>query len=452
MKISDMILYSFLKGLQKVVEALPGKLVLPAGVLAGHMAYLFLPRRRNITVNNIRRAFPGKSYSWCRLTALKVFRNFGRNIIEMIKFSAGRFSHMVEVSGIDKIDGGGVLMMGHLGHWEITGMSVASSGRDIFPVGRRIHNKAFDRIVNDLRTSFGGGHIPYRRGMREVLRKLSEKKNVCVLVDQRIKKGLPVLFFNRPVRATHLVSVLSRKAKIVSGYSRHDDEGKIRVYYENPPEMVDTGNSLKSDFINTQRQMDWIQKLIEEKPDEWFWMHNFWKDRWGAVFLDRDGTINFDRGYVSSRKQFEVIPGALEGMRRLRKAGYLLVVVTNQSGIARGYYTEKDYIELNRYMLDLFKSEGVIVDRVYHCPHHPDDGCGCRKPGAGMVRRALKELNIDLKKSFVVGDKESDMLLGEKLGMKRVMVGNERKKRKLFEEEKSARDLKRAAEIIINGF
>ena len=135
-----------------------------------------------------------------------------------------------------------------------------------------------------------------------------------------------------------------------------------------------------------------------------------------AVFLDRDGVINLDRAYVHRWDDFEFVPGAVEAMRRLKQAGYALVVVTNQSGLARGYYTEEQYQELTLAMKQALAEAGAAVDEVYHCPHHPrgsvaglDIDCDCRKPAPGMILRAAKELNLSLADSILIGDKPSDI-------------------------------------------
>ena len=128
------------------------------------------------------------------------------------------------------------------------------------------------------------------------------------------------------------------------------------------------------------------------------------------MFLDRDGTINVDSGYVSRREDFQLIPGAAEGLRILQDAGYQLVVVTNQSGIARGYYTEEQFQKLCAYMDELLSRHGIRKMPVYHCPHLGED-CGCRKPKTGMFYEAAKQLNIDFARSWAIGDKERDLAI-----------------------------------------
>lgn len=143
-----------------------------------------------------------------------------------------------------------------------------------------------------------------------------------------------------------------------------------------------------------------------------------------AIFLDRDGVINHDSGYVYKVDDFEFIDGAIEAMQQLKKAGWLLVVITNQAGIARGYFTEQDFMSLTEWMDWSLADRGVDLDGIYFCPHHKDYGnetykqdCACRKPKPGMILDATAELNIDLTQSWIVGDKGSDLQAGENAGI-----------------------------------
>ncbi len=147
-----------------------------------------------------------------------------------------------------------------------------------------------------------------------------------------------------------------------------------------------------------------------------------------AVFLDRDGVINVDHGYVSSWDQFEFLPGVPAALWQLQSAGYVLVVVSNQSGIGRGLYTEADLAALNRRVHRyLYDERGVEIAHFYHCPHHPTEAlpewrqpCHCRKPAPGMIEQACAELHIDPSSSLMVGDKVSDMEAGRAAGVGRL--------------------------------
>ncbi len=141
-----------------------------------------------------------------------------------------------------------------------------------------------------------------------------------------------------------------------------------------------------------------------------------------AIFLDRDGTVNNDPGYVHKVGDFGLLPGAAEGLKLLKKKGFKLFFITNQSGIGRGYYTEEDFHKFNNHVLAELKKEGIEIEKTHFCPHHPDEECDCRKPNPKIIRDVASEFDIDLKKSFTIGDHPSDMLLGKNAGIKTVYV------------------------------
>lgn len=137
-----------------------------------------------------------------------------------------------------------------------------------------------------------------------------------------------------------------------------------------------------------------------------------------TLFLDRDGVINVDRGHVHRIEDFEFIPGIFELVGAANEADWYVVVVTNQAGIAKGYYTAEDFALLTMWMCDQFRENGAHIDAVYHCPHHPEFGnpstrnCDCRKPKPGMILAAVHDMGIDVSRSILVGDKDTDMAAG----------------------------------------
>jgi D-glycero-D-manno-heptose 1,7-bisphosphate phosphatase len=143
-----------------------------------------------------------------------------------------------------------------------------------------------------------------------------------------------------------------------------------------------------------------------------------------AVFLDRDGVVNKEKGYVHTIDEFQFMDGVFDACRQMTNAGYRLVIITNQAGIGRGYYSEEDYYRLTSWMLNEFRMHDIQIDGVYHCPHHPVHGigryrrvCDCRKPAPGMILRAAEELSLDLRRSILVGDKASDIEAGRAAGV-----------------------------------
>ncbi|WP_425806385.1 D-glycero-alpha-D-manno-heptose-1,7-bisphosphate 7-phosphatase [Desulfitobacterium sp. Sab5] len=143
-----------------------------------------------------------------------------------------------------------------------------------------------------------------------------------------------------------------------------------------------------------------------------------------AVFLDRDGTINVDVNYLYRIEDFRFIEGMPQFIKKFNDWGYKVIVVTNQAGIARGYYTEKDMNKLHRFINNELKKIGAHIDAFYYCPHHPDitGPCHCRKPESGMILQAINDFNIDVKQSLLFGDKMWDIESAEKCGIKGFLV------------------------------
>ncbi|QSZ41313.1 D-glycero-beta-D-manno-heptose 1,7-bisphosphate 7-phosphatase [Sulfurimonas aquatica] len=149
-----------------------------------------------------------------------------------------------------------------------------------------------------------------------------------------------------------------------------------------------------------------------------------------TLFLDRDGVINTEKDYLYKVEDFDFINGIFDLCRYYQDLGYLIVVVTNQSGIARGYYSEDDFNILTNWMLEEFFNNDVIISGVYFCPHHPDISgeCECRKPSPGMLFDAKNDLDIDLENSIIIGDKERDIEAGINAGLKLTYLFDESNK------------------------
>ena len=144
-------------------------------------------------------------------------------------------------------------------------------------------------------------------------------------------------------------------------------------------------------------------------------------DGW-AVFLDRDGTVIYDVGYPRDPQQVRLLPGVGEALAKLRKQGFRLVLVSNQSGIGRGMVAWKEAEQVHRQVVSNLAEYGVYLDGAYYCPHAPEEQCGCRKPSPEMLLRAAEELDLDLAHSFVVGDKPSDVEVGKRAGCRTILL------------------------------
>ena len=181
-----------------------------------------------------------------------------------------------------------------------------------------------------------------------------------------------------------------------------------------------------------------------------------------AVFLDRDGVITQEPPhYAHKLSQLELISRSADAIRLLNENGFMVIIASNQAGIARGYYREEDVVLFSQAVKENLAKEGAYVDAIYYCPHHPEAkieryrvDCNCRKPKPGMLTRAEKELNIDLKQSFVVGDKLSDIEAGKRAGCKTIMVktghGVEELKSNLIKCNYVADDLYDAVKYVVN--
>ena len=151
-----------------------------------------------------------------------------------------------------------------------------------------------------------------------------------------------------------------------------------------------------------------------------------------AIFLDRDGTIIEDPGYLDSCDKIRFLPGVSEAIKLLNENGFKVIVITNQSGVARGYFTEETLKEINKYICQSLAEQGACIDRVYYCPHHIEGiiegykkDCYCRKPNPGMVEEAVCDFGIDLRKSFVIGDKSIDVETGYRTGCRTILLASE---------------------------
>ena len=177
-----------------------------------------------------------------------------------------------------------------------------------------------------------------------------------------------------------------------------------------------------------------------------------------AVFMDRDGTVIVEKGYAHKPEDLELIPGSAESIRRLNELAFLVIVVTNQAGVARGYYGEDQVRLFHENMDRVLGGYGARIDAYYFCPHHAEYGgrvaCGCRKPAPGMILQAVADFNVDIKKSYMIGDKAVDMQAAIAAGVFPVMVatGYGREQREMAPHGTAfAENLQEAVELIEKG-
>ena len=170
-----------------------------------------------------------------------------------------------------------------------------------------------------------------------------------------------------------------------------------------------------------------------------------------AVFLDRDGVIVEDVGYHYKIEDFKFIKNAIKGLKLLKN--FNLFMVTNQSGIGRGYYTLKDFEKFNIHLLKELKKCGIKIEKTYYCQHVPEDNCECRKPKTKLIKDAEKEFKINLKKSFAIGDRKKDIEMGKNAGCRTIFVltGKGIEKKKNVKADFVARDLLEAAKWVISN-
>src|SRR6056297_2624578 len=142
-----------------------------------------------------------------------------------------------------------------------------------------------------------------------------------------------------------------------------------------------------------------------------------------AIFLDRDGTLNYDsKEYVKGVDEFKLIKETPAALKMLSQAGYLIIIITNQSGLSRGYFTEEELNNMHAKLREAIESEGGRIDEIYYCPHHPDDNCDCRKPGTANIDKAVERFDINRSNSHFIGDSEKDIKAGKLAGCKTILV------------------------------
>ena len=164
------------------------------------------------------------------------------------------------------------------------------------------------------------------------------------------------------------------------------------------------------------------------------------KRKYKCVFLDRDGVINKiapEGDYIKNWSEFRFLPSVKEAINRLNKADFLVIIITNQRGIARGLMTEEDLKDIHTKMIEELKKSGAKIDGIYYCPHGEKDNCNCRKPKIGMFLKAKKDFSIEMNESWLIGDSNSDIIAGEKAGCKNILIKNKFNKNDILIDDKT---------------
>lgn len=169
-----------------------------------------------------------------------------------------------------------------------------------------------------------------------------------------------------------------------------------------------------------------------------------------AVFFDRDGTININQPeYIHRKEDFKFAPYVIPALRKLSKTDYKIIILTNQSGIGRGYYKRGDMEKLHAWLLKEFQKKEIRIDKIYYCPHHPNAHCSCRKPKIGLLMKAVRDFGISLNKSWIIGDDGKDILMGREANIKTIKIGKKMPKKLKIQPNYYAESLREAVNIII---
>lgn len=426
---------------------LPRSWILAMGAFLGEAAYFLVSRRRRITLDNLRQAFRAADINY-RKTAHRAYRSLGQNVMEFLgtaDFDRSAILRMVRVEGQQHVEEAirqnkGVIFLGsHYGNWELMNLAHSAMGYPTHVVGRALDNPWLDRMVNRQRERFGSTVINSKSpsSLREILSALRHKKSVGFLIDQSVvgDRGVYVDFFGRLAYTHRAVVLVALKtgAPVIPMFMHREEKGDHRLSYEKALPLIKTGHLEGDVLVNTQMMTRAIEDVIRRSPEQWLWMHERWKKQppaeCGAVFLDRDGTINREAGYIRDPDQLQLLPDSAKAIRMLNGHGIKVIVVTNQSGVARGFYPEEHVHRVHNRLMALLQTEGAVVEAIYYCPHHPTEGngaytrvCECRKPKPGMLYRAASDRGIDLRHSFVVGDKLTDIEMARRVGAKGILI------------------------------
>ncbi|MDH4225226.1 MAG: HAD-IIIA family hydrolase [Deltaproteobacteria bacterium] len=456
----EVLLVSMLQGW---VALIPLKAIPLAGSLLGGFLFSVLRLKRRLTLHNLDLALGAVTSPQERLAIARgCYRFFGMVILEVMslgRVAKGRLSDHLTVENPQVLDealkgGKGVILVsGHFGNWELMGGGLSRLGYVLSMYVGRQHNPRIDQMVNRLRRTLGTETVPEGASMRVMLKALKANRIVAMLSDQHFSRKIHFIhFFGKPVSQVPGPASLALRtgARLVVGLCRRTGPFQYRVHLEEIP-VRPSGNEERDILVISQQAANLLESAIRRHPEQYFWMHDRWKPNpvnWRftpvnldfmeamtacrrslpPVFIDRDGTLIEEVNYLSRLDQIRPVAGGARAVAALNRAGIKVVVLSNQSGVARGYITEEFVAQTTRALGDLLAAKGAAVDAAYYCPHHPQGlppynvACHCRKPRPGMLEQAQKELGLTLKGGYMIGDRRSDLELGASQGLIPVLV------------------------------
>jgi D-glycero-D-manno-heptose 1,7-bisphosphate phosphatase len=345
------------------------------------------------------------------------------------------------------------MVSGHYGNWELLGAGLAMRGYPItYYVGQQT-NPAADAALNAVRRASGLGTVPKGPGIRALMRLLRAGKVLGLLADQHYSHQTHYIrFFGQPVSAAPGAASLALRtgARVMFCWSEPLGRYRYRAHFR-AIRYVPSGDEARDVLALSQAISDSLEAQVRRAPAYYFWMHRRFRAqlaelpltgtnrrflaetaqarrRPAPLFLDRDGTLIEDVGYLSAFEQMRLLPGAAAAIARANAAGHPVVVVTNQSGVARGHFTEAFARESGDHLRALLATHGARIDGYHFAPDHPQGRppnnveSALRKPGAGMVLAACRELGLEPSGAYMIGDKRSDVETGAHLGVIPVLV------------------------------
>jgi D-glycero-D-manno-heptose 1,7-bisphosphate phosphatase len=468
--------------LKGVFAPLPPRAASALGAALGGFLFSVVRLERRTTLANLELALgPAVDRAGRVRLAARCYRHFGALIGEFLcqpRLAGRALERHIELENPQVLDaalaqGKGLLLVsGHLGNWELLMAAVAARNQPFTAYVGQQHNPLADAAVNAIRRRVRIGTVGKQAGMRGMLRALKGGGILAMATDQHFSRNRHfVRFFGRPVSAAPGMAALMQHGGLPGVYAETWRVGRFRYRARFVPLPVPPpSGDAELDLLRiTQGFFDLLEAAVRRHPEQYFWMHKRWRpapgeeqlsaanrrflagaadpapgaaDGPGAggagvvgrrppIFLDRDGTLIEEVCFLSRLEQMRLLPGAAQAVRRANEAGHPVVVVTNQSGVARGLFSEAFVHESEAHLRALLAAQGARLDGHYYCPYHPqgrppyDRTHPDRKPGSGMLLRAAQELNLSLQHlqgAWMIGDKRSDLETGAGLGVIPVLV------------------------------